>query len=126
MRILLDTSVLIWFLDGNPNLSKIRRQTIVNSQNEVLVSIASLWELSIKIGVGRLKLSRSLSEVIQQLASQNIGILPVQPGHVLQMNTLPFHHSDPFDRMLIAQSQVEFLSVMSHDSAFADYGIKLV
>ena len=126
MRLLLDTHVLIWYLEGNQSLSKSRRQSIVDARNDIFVSIASLWEMSIKIGSGKLKISRSLSDVIQQLINQNIAILPVHPGHVLQVATLPFHHHDPFDRMLIAQSQVESLSVMSHDSAFADYGIKLL
>lgn len=126
MRILLDTHVLIWFLEGNQDLSKTRRQTIVNAQNEIFVSIVSLWEISIKIGIGKLKLARSLSDVIQHLANQSITILLIQPGHVLQVAALPFHHRDPFDRMIIAQAQVEYLTVITHDAVFANYGIKVL
>lgn len=126
MRILLDTHVLIWFLEGNQDLSKPRRQTIVNAQNEIFVSIVSLWEIAIKIGIGKLTLSRSLSDVIQHLTNQSITILLLQPGHVLQVATLPFHHLDPFDRMIIAQAQVDYLTVISHESVFANYGIKLL
>lgn len=126
MRILLDTHVLIWFLEGNQELSKPRRQTIVNAQNEIFISIVSLWEISIKISIGKLTLSQSLSHVVQHLTDQSIAILLLQPGHVLQVATLPFHHRDPFDRMIIAQAQVEYLNVITHDSVFADYGIKLL
>jgi len=125
MRVLVDTHVVIWYLEGNQSLSKPRRQSIVDANNDIFVSIASLWEISIKISAGKLKVSRSISDIFHQLADQSITVLPIMAGHV-QVATLPFHHRDPFDRMIIAQAQVEFLPIMTHDKAFADYGVKLL
>lgn len=116
----------IWYLEGNQSLSRPRRQSIVDANNDIFVSIASLWEIVLKIGVGKLKISRSISEIFHQLSDQSISILHIMPGHVLQVAALPFYHRDPFDRMIIAQAQVEFLSVMTRDGIFADYGIKLL
>lgn len=126
MRVLLDTHVLIWYLEGNQNLSRSHREIIVNSETMVLVSIVSLWELAIKTGLGKLTISRSFTEILKQLSRQSIDILDIEPGHVLQVTTLPHHHGDPFDRMIIAQSIVEFLPIITHDQVFSSYGIKVI
>ena len=126
MRILLDTHVLIWYLDGNIALEQKHRQLILNPANQIFVSAASLWEISIKVSLGKLKTSGSLTELIAQLDRQSIDILTISPGHVLQVAVLPFHHRDPFDRMLVAQAQVEFMSLISYDPSFGSYGIKLL
>ncbi|MGQ0540286.1 MAG: type II toxin-antitoxin system VapC family toxin [Blastocatellia bacterium] len=126
MRVLLDTQILLWYLEGNQSLSRTHRDLIVFADNEVLVSIATLWEIAIKTSTGKLTISRSLTEILKQLSLQSIEILGVQPGHVLQVAKLAFHHRDPFDRMIIAQSKVEFLPVITHDKIFSDYGIKLL
>ena len=126
MRILLDTHVLIWYLEGNQKLARPKRHLIVDSNNAVFVSIASLWEIAVKTGAGKLKVSRSLADILPVLHSQSIDVLQIMPGHVLQAATLAYHHRDPFDRMLIAQAQVEFLTVMTHDGVFGEYGIKVV
>ncbi len=126
MRLLIDTHILIWFLEGNKLLPKSRRQIIANPQNDMFVSIASLWELAIKISIGKLTLAKSLADVIKQIAAVDIEILQISPEHTLQVSTLPFHHRDPFDRMIIAQSQIENLAVMTDDDDFADYGIKIL
>ena len=126
MRILLDTHVLIWYLEGNQTLSKHRRAVIVDPNNEIFVSISSLWEIAIKTSIKKLKISRPLSEILKQLSVQSIEVLPIQPGHVLQVANLPLHHRDPFDRMIIAQAQVEYLQLFTEDAAFSDYGIKLL
>jgi len=126
MRFLLDTHVLIWYLEGNSNLAPRQRELVVNSDNEVLVSIASLWEIAAKTSIGKLTISRSMTEILKQLATQSIEILSIEPAHVLQVAKLPLHHRDPFDRMIIAQSKVGFLPVLTHDRTFLDYGIKLL
>lgn len=126
MRFLLDTHILIWFLEGNLLLSVSRRQIIADSGNEILVSIASLWEMAIKISLGKLTLAQPLADVIKQLAVENIEILPILPAHVLQVSTLPFQHRDPFDRIIVAQSQIENLPVLTEDPEFANYGIKIL
>lgn len=126
MQLLIDTHILIWFLEGNKLLTKSRRQIIANPQNDVLVSTASLWEIAIKISVGKLSLARPLTDVIKQIAIENIEILPIAPEHILQVSVLPFHHRDPFDRMIIVQAQLENLQVLTDDDEFSNYGIKIL
>lgn len=126
MRVLVDTHALIWYLEGHKSLSRNKRDFIINPANEVFVSVASLWEIAIKISIGKLKLKTSLTDVINQLAVQSIEVLTIAPGHVLQVATLPLHHRDLFDRMIIAQSKVEFLTVVTTDPEFAAYGVKTI
>jgi PIN domain nuclease of toxin-antitoxin system len=126
MQLLIDTHILIWFLEGNKSLSKPRRQIIANPQNDVFVSISSLWEIAIKISIGKLTLAKPLADVIKQIAVEDIEILPIFPEHTLQVSTLPFHHRHPFDRIIIAQEQSENLPIMTDDSAFSSYGIKIL
>lgn len=126
MRLLIDTHILIWFLEGNKLLAKSRRQIIADPQNDIFVSIASLWETAIKISLGKLTLAKPLADVVKQIDAEDIEILPIAPAHTLQVSVLPFHHRDPFDRMIIAQSQIENLEVMTDDSDFGSYGVKLL
>jgi PIN domain nuclease of toxin-antitoxin system len=126
MRLLIDTHILIWFFEGNNSLPKSRRQIVSNAQNEVFISIASIWEIAIKISIGKLTLARPLADVIKQIAIDNIEILPISPEHTFQVSALPFHHRDPFDRLIIAQSQVENLAVMSDDKEFVNYAIRIL
>jgi len=126
MRFILDTHILIWFLEGNRSLSSSRRQIISQSQNDVFVSIASLWEMAIKISLSKLTLSQSLDDVIKQIAAEDIEILPITAEHTLQVSILPFHHRAPFDRIIIVQSRVENLPLMTNDNDFGGYGIKLL
>ncbi|MEO6589641.1 MAG: type II toxin-antitoxin system VapC family toxin [Pyrinomonadaceae bacterium] len=126
MHLLIDTHILIWFLEGNKLLSKTRRQIVADSQNNIFVSIACLWEMAIKISIGKLTLAKPLADVIKQIEIEGFEILPVLPEHTLQVSTLPFHHRDPFDRIIIAQAQIENLAVMTDDKDFADYGVKIL
>lgn len=121
MRFLIDTHILIWFLEGNNLLPKPNRQLITDSQNGIYVSIASLWEIAIKISIGKLTLTNSLADIINQLNLENIEILPVTSEHILQVSILPFHHRDPFDRIIISQSIVENMGFISADAIFDDY-----
>lgn len=125
MQLLIDTHILIWFLEGNNLLSTERQKLLSTSQNEVFVSIASLWELAIKISIGKITLSKPLADVIKQIAVENIEILPILPEHSLQVSTLSFHHRDPFDRIIIAQAQIENLTILSDDTEFVNYSVKL-
>ena len=126
MRILLDTHAVVWYLDGNEKLLPNHRHLIVDSRNDVFVSTATLWELAIEISIGRLETARSLSDILATLQKQGFEVLPIMPGHTLQVTALPFHHRDPFDRMLIAQALVEHLSLITYDSAFKSYGVKVL
>ncbi len=126
MRLLIDTHILIWFLEGNKLLNNPRRRIIADSQNDVFGSIAALWEMAIKISVGKLTLAKPLGDVIKQISLENIEILPVSPEHILQVSTLPFHHRDPFDRLIIAQSQTENFLIMTDDGEFGSYGVRIL
>jgi PIN domain nuclease of toxin-antitoxin system len=126
MQLLIDTHILIWFLEGNKLLVKSRRQIIANPQNDIFVSIASLWEIAIKISLGKLTLAKPLADVIKQIAVENIEILSIAPEHTLQVSALPFHHRDPFDRIIISQAQVENLPIMTNDAEFSNYIIKIL
>ena len=125
MNLLLDTHILIWFLEGNGLLNESRRRLIVDLNNSAWVSVASLWEMAIKISVGKLTLAQPLNRVIEQCAAESIGILLIEPAHVLLIATLPFHHRDPFDRIITAQAQTENLTMISNDPQFAAYGVDL-
>jgi PIN domain nuclease of toxin-antitoxin system len=126
MQILIDTHILIWFLEGNNLLSSKHQKLLANSQNEVFVSIASIWEMAIKISLGKLTMSNSLADIVKQLSVENIQILPILPKHTLEVLTLPFHHRDPFDRIILAQTKIENLNLISVDTEFIKYGIKLL
>lgn len=126
MRTIIDTHILIWFLEGNPTLSKSRRQFIAAAQNEIFVSIASLWEIAVKISIGKLALAKPISDVIKQITAENIEILPISTDHILKVSSLPFHHRDPFDRIIIAQSQIENLPIIKGDTDFANYNVKIL
>jgi PIN domain nuclease of toxin-antitoxin system len=126
MQLLIDTHILIWFLEGNNLLSKPRRQIIADSNNDVFISIAALWEIAIKISIGKLTLTKPFADVIKQIAVEDIEILPIASEHTLQVSALPFHHRDPFDRIIIAQAQIENLPIMTDDHEFGNYGIKII
>lgn len=126
MQLLIDAHILIWFLEGNNSLIESRRQIIADSQNDVFVSIATLWEIAIKISIGRLSLAAPLANVFKQIGTENFEILPISPEHTLQVSTLPFYHRDPFDRIIIAQAQVENLLIMTDDDEFGNYTIEVL
>jgi PIN domain nuclease of toxin-antitoxin system len=112
MRLLLDTHAFLWFLGDAPELSTQARGLIEDDTNEVLLSVASLWEMAIKISLQKLTLSGPLGQFIpEQLALNSIGLLPITLAHTVAVATLPFHHRDPFDRLLIRKrSSRPFLS----------------
>lgn len=121
MNLLLDTHTYIWFSANKPELSSTVKALVEDSQNTSYISIVSLWEMSIKISLGKLTIDRDMKEVIKDLSENGIEILPVASDHVLKSGTLPFHHRDPFDRMLIAQSICEGMQLLSADEIFDKY-----
>jgi len=124
MRILLDTHTFLWFIEGNTRLSLTARQLIEDSTNERLFSIASVWEMAIKFSLGRLKLSQPLATLIpQQLVRNRIDLLGIALDHTAVVSALPFHHHDPFDRLLISQAIFEQIPLISIDSVFDQYGV---
>jgi PIN domain nuclease of toxin-antitoxin system len=126
MRLLLDTHTLLWFLADAPDLSPPAREALVDAGNEALVSVASLWEIAIKLSLGKLELLRPFDEVIPAELDRNaISVVPILPAHLQRLIRLPFHHRDPFDRLIAAQSLVEDTTLLSRDPVFNDYGCKI-
>jgi PIN domain nuclease of toxin-antitoxin system len=127
VKLLLDTHAFLWFIAGNLALSRKVRALIEEDNNQKLVSIASIIEIAIKTSLGKLFLDRPFAEIIpQQLCENNFHLHPFTVEHAVSLSKLPFHHRDPFDRMIIAQSQTENMPVLSNDSAFDAYGIERI
>ncbi|MEX2142041.1 MAG: type II toxin-antitoxin system VapC family toxin [Pirellulales bacterium] len=127
MRLLLDSHTLIWALD-NPNRLSIQAVSALRDPaNDVLVSAASVWELAIKVGLGKLALSAPYRQwTAKALSDLDAVILPITVDYADAQSRLPNHHRDPFDRMLIAQSQVEGISLVSNEPMFDRYGVSRI
>ena len=121
MRLLLDTHVLLWWLSDDRKLATSGRQIIANPNNDVLVSSASVWEISIKTALGRLEIE--LDDLENAIARNGFRSLPIGFRHAMTVGRLPAVHRDPFDRMLVAQASVEELRIVSHDRVFERYGL---
>ncbi|MFM8154654.1 MAG: type II toxin-antitoxin system VapC family toxin [Actinomycetes bacterium] len=119
MRLLLDTHVLLWWLDGQP-LSDAASTAIADPANEVFISSASMWEISIKSEQGKLRISDGFMQILNENAFL---MLPISWGHALNAGGLPLHHRDPFDRMLVAQAQGESLTLVTRDEKVLKYDI---
>ena len=127
MKVLLDTYAFIWWDSDPTKLSPQARAACENRANVVLLSVASAWEMQIKLQLGKLNLRLPLAAVIaSQQQSNDIQVLPVALGHVLALQDLPAHHKDPFDRLLIAQANVEAAVLISHDPVFVHYPVKVL
>lgn len=127
MKLLLDTHTFIW-LDSNPSrLSEKVRSLLQDSTNTLLLSVVSIWEMQIKTQIGKLQLSIPLAELVESQRQANmLEILPVSLSHVLALDQLPLHHKDPFDRLLIAQANVEDATLISQDATLAKYPVQLI
>lgn len=124
MRVLLDTHAFLWFVGGSAQLSSRARQVIADPTTEPLLSVASLWEMAIKISLGKLTIQAPFATFVpEQLRLNGITLLGITIDHTAGVTTLAFHHRDPFDRLLVAQAQSEQLPIVSADSAFDAYGV---
>ena len=124
MRLLLDTHTFLWFIDDNPRLSA-RAKTLLESDADLLLSAASLWEIAIKVGLGKLTLAQPFDTFLpEQLAKNAVEILPISLAHLGAVVALPFHHRDPFDRLLAAQALVENVPIVSADPALDAYSAR--
>lgn len=124
MNLLLDTHAFLWFIAGDSRLSVRAKQEIENSENLKLISVASLWEIGIKISLNRLTLEQPFEELIpKQMEINGFELLHVQISHIAKVASLPFHHRDPFDRMLIGQCVADELPIVSSDPTFDSYSI---
>ena len=124
MRILLDTHALLWFRQGSAQLSASARGAIEDSSIDLLLSVASLWEMAIKVNLGKLDLGTAYADYVQKcLAESDIAVLQAQPEHLNVLSELPHHHRDPFDRLMVAQCLSEGISIVSADPVFEAYGV---
>ncbi len=121
MRFLIDTHVFLWFVSNAKELSKTAKTTIENGNNEIFISIASLWEISIKTALGKLSIKGHYESVIDDLNDNSIQILPINFAHTVEQNRLPFHHRDPFDRIIVSQTIIENMDLISIDAAYDNY-----
>jgi len=127
MKVLLDTHAFLWWITDAPKLSSRAREIIGDGNNELFLSAASGWEIGIKVQLGRLELPKAPDSFIpEQLQINAIKSLPIQMTHGLHVAMLPSYHRDPFDRMLIAQAELENLPILSGDPAIARYGIEVI
>ncbi len=127
MRFLLDTHTFLWFIEGSLNLSDVARNLIEDQASQRFLSVASLWEMSIKVSIGKLELGMTFTELVKREVYGNaIELLEIQPEHLDELAKLPFHHKDPFDRLMIAQSLVEGIPIVTKDGAFASYPVTLL
>ncbi len=124
MKLLLDTHALLWFVSGSDRLSVQARSVIEDPANTRLFSAASAWEIAIKVSIGKLSLTVPYPQLIPgQLRANAVDYLPVSPEHLRALISLPFHHRDPFDRLLVAQALVEGASLVSADSTLDAYAV---
>ena len=126
MKLLLDTHAFLWFATGDARLSRAARRALEAEDNELILSAASVWEMAIKAGLGRLALPASVEEYVAEKVAGGLDVLSVDWTHAAAVEQLPPHHSDPFDRLLAAQALVENLPLVTGDSAFGSYGVKVV
>lgn len=122
MRFLLDTHIALWTVTDDPRLSPKARTWIGDPDNEILVSAVTVWEIAIKHSVGRRQIPISGARALEVFTAAGFSWLEVKVAHAAQVEQLPWHHQDPFDRLLVAQAMVEPLRLISHDAAVARYG----
>ena len=126
MNLLLDTHALIWFLEGDSQLSQTAKSQISNPDNVCFISQATLWEMAIKLSIGKLEMKNSYQDLPKLIWENGIEILTIEFEHFEYIINLPFFHKDPFDRIIISQSIVEKMPLISIDSYFKDYPVDLI
>ena len=127
MKILLDTHVFIWAIMGDPRLTQLQRELYTDKRNELFLSVASVWEIVIKAGLGKLRMPVPIvSFVDRQLRQNRISLLKIHLSHLAALETLPPLHRDPFDRLLVAQAKAEGLRILSEDSKLPGYGVAML
>jgi PIN domain nuclease of toxin-antitoxin system len=126
MKALLDTHAFLWFVSGDRRLGATARRALDHAKATPLLSVASVWELAIKSSLGRLELPEPLDQYLARKSSTNLRLLSLDLAHVVAVERLPFHHHDPFDRVLVAQALTERLPIVTRDEALRKYGVDVV
>ncbi|MEX2553053.1 MAG: type II toxin-antitoxin system VapC family toxin [Actinomycetota bacterium] len=124
MRVLIDSHIYVWWLTDEESLSQKARKVISDARATVHVSAASIWELAIQIQLGRLKVNAV--DLVEEIGASGFVELPIASAHAQRAATLPMHHKDPFDRMLVAQAEQEQLVLITEDEALAAYGVPVL
>ena len=124
MKLLLDSHAFLWWLAEDPELDAGAKQAVADPSSIVHVSAATIWELAIKVALGKLDLDGS--ELLEEIEENDFFELPMTARHALAAAALPRHHDDPFDRMLIAQANIEGLTIVTRDAAFRAYGVSIL
>lgn len=127
MKLLIDTHVFIWLNEESNQLSNKVKELYRSREHEIYLSIASAWEIQIKVQLGKLDLAMPIEALVSKNIQENdIYLLPIDLSHIAQLEKLPPHHKDPFDRMIIAQAMVEDFTIVSLDGSFADYAVPVI
>jgi PIN domain nuclease of toxin-antitoxin system len=126
MNLLLDTHTFLWFSEDNKSLSHKAKSLIEDSQNNCIISIASIWEMAIKISLKKLNLKLDYKDLLEEIYKHDFILLPIEFEHTVELSSMKFHHRDPFDRLLAAQSKVENLAIISKDEIFDKYEIQRI
>jgi PIN domain nuclease of toxin-antitoxin system len=127
VRVLLDTHAFLWWVDGTHPVGRRAKTAVADADTEVLLSIASCWEIAIKVSLGKLRLAKPVDRFItEQLALNGFSVLEASLRHVCRVADMPFHHRDPFDRVLIAQALLEDIPIVSNERVFDAYGVKRI
>jgi PIN domain nuclease of toxin-antitoxin system len=127
MKLLLDTHTFLWWVAASGELSRKARSAVGSVRNECFVSVASGWEIAIKVSLGKLRIDGALDRFLpEQLAANGFQALAIDLKHTARVATLPFHHRDPFDRLLVAQALEEDLAMVTADPVIAKYGVNRV
>lgn len=126
MQALIDTHTFIWFINGDKLLSSKARKFIEEIDNKCFISIASIWEIAIKLRIGKVELKSDFHKISDFLSDNDIEMLPIDFEHIQKLLKLDFHHRDPFDRIIIAQGISENLTILTKDEIFEKYGAKVL
>ncbi|MGQ0657928.1 MAG: type II toxin-antitoxin system VapC family toxin [Chromatiales bacterium] len=127
MRVLLDTHAFLWLVTDDSRLSRKSRSVFLDDRNDILISAVTGFEIAVKYSLGKLELSQRPDLFIaERIAANALTVLPLAMGHGIAVGSLPFHHRDPFDRLLIAQALIEQIPVLSNDKVFNSYGVKRI
>ena len=126
MNLLLDTHALLWFVAGDARLTRRSRQAIEAEDTVNYISMASWWEIAIKCSLGKLSIGDPLDEFMKQRTGEGFRLLPLESHHLPPLVELPFHHRDPFDRLIVCQAMVENMAICTGDENFKRYPVKLI
>ncbi|MFN0166024.1 MAG: type II toxin-antitoxin system VapC family toxin [Bryobacteraceae bacterium] len=127
MRILLDTHIFLWAITDDSRLTNVHRLKYTDEESELYLSVASLWETLIKVGLGRLTLPVQAADYLaKQMEKNRVAVLPIRMTHLAELAKLPPLHRDPFDRMLVAQARAEGMSILSADPGIRGYGVAIL